>query len=208
MRAAAGAILLIAWTFTVAAADSAGPADAMARIEAQLVQSPIVRARFEQTRSMRVLKRPLLSRGRLTAVAGRGVLWQVREPHKATVLVTADAVLEWDDQGQPRRLEMAASPGFRALGDALLGVLTGDTGKLASLFELTPLPADPGWRLALAPKNPNLAAMISEIEIAGGQFVAKVVISEAGGDRTVITFGEVRTQPGVLDASEQAYFDH
>jgi Outer membrane lipoprotein carrier protein LolA-like len=208
MRAAAGAILLIAWTFPVAAAEGAGPADTLARIEAQLVQSPILRASFEQERRMRVLKRPLLSRGRLTAVAGRGVLWQVRAPHAATVLVSADAILEWDDQGPPRRMGMTASPVFGALGGALLDVLTGDPGQLATLFEVTPLPAKQGWRLALAPKDPNLAAMITGLEIAGGRFVEKVVISEAGGDRTVITFGDFRTEPGALEASEQAYFEH
>ena len=208
MKAAVGAILLIAWTFAVAAAESAGPAAAVARIEAQLVRSPILRASFEQERSMRVLKRPLLSRGRLTAVAGRGVLWQVREPHEVTVLVTAEAILEWDDQGPPRRMEMAASPVFGALGGALLDVLTGDPGKLGTLFELKPLPAEPGWRLALAPKDPSLAALISAIEIAGGRFVEEVVIREAGGDRTVITFSDFRTEPGVLEASERAYFEH
>jgi hypothetical protein len=207
MRAAAGAIMLIAWTFGVAAAGGAGPADALARIEAHLVRSPILRASFEQERSMRVLKRPLLSRGRLTAVADQGVLWQVREPHEVTVLVTAHAILEWDDHGSPRRM-MAASPVLGALGDALLGVLTGDTGKLGALFELSSLPAEQGWRLALAPKDPNLAPMITAIEIAGSQFVEEVVISEAGGDRTVIRFGDFRTGPGVLDASEQAYFEH
>jgi hypothetical protein len=208
MRAAAGAILLIAWTFAAAAADSPAPADALTRIEAQLVRSPILRASFTQERSMRVLKRPLVSRGRLIAVADQGVLWQVREPHAVTVLVTADAVVEWDDQGTARPMQMASSPVFRTLGDALLGVLTGDTGKLGTLFELSPLPADRGWRLELTPKDPGLAAMITAIEIAGGRFVEKVVIREASGDRTVITFGDFRTEPGVLDASEQAYFEH
>ncbi len=205
MRAAAAAILLIAWTFGTAAA---GSKDALARIAAQLEQSPILRASFEQERRMRVLKRPLLSRGRLTAVAGRGVLWQVREPHAATVLVTADAILEWDDNGPPRRLAMAANPVFGALGGALLGVLTGDMSELGTLFELSPLPVEQGWRLALAPKDANLAAMIAGIEIAGGRFVEEVVISEAGGDRTTIRFDDVRTEPATLEASEQAYFEH
>jgi hypothetical protein len=205
MRMAAGAILLIAWS---AAAAGAGPEEALARIEAQLVQSPILRASFEQERHMRVLKRPLVSRGSLTAVAGQGVLWQVREPHASAVLVTADAILEWNDQEPPRRLQMAASPAPGALGGALLGMLTGDIDQLETLFDLSPLPAGQGWRLALAPEGPSLAAMITGIEIAGGRFVEEVEIREADGDWTVIKLEDFRTEPDVLDASEQAYFEH
>jgi hypothetical protein len=205
MRAIAGAILLIASGWSAVAAER-GPAQELARIEAQLARHPILRAAFEQERTMRVLKRPLLSRGHVTAVAGRGVLWQVREPHQATVLMTGEEMVEWGEDGTPRRMGLGANPGLRTLAGALLGVLIGDTGELAELFELTSLPAERGWRLLLAPKDPDLAAMVTEVEIAGGQFVEEILIREAGGDRTAIAFEEFRTEPDVLEASEEAYF--
>jgi hypothetical protein len=195
-----GALLLIAWSGALAAADT------LARIEEQLVRAPVVRASFAQERTMRVLKRPLETGGRVTAVAGQGVLWQVLEPYESTMLVSAGAIVEWDGQGAPRRLEIAANPALRALADALLGLLTGDTGALVALFEPTPLQAEQGWRLALAPKDEALAALIERVEVAGGRFVEEAVISEAGGDRTAIAFDDFQTDPSTLDAAEQAYF--
>ncbi len=201
MRAAAFALLLVAWIGPLAAAEG------LAKIEAELVRAPVVRASFVQERTMRVLKRPLTTRGQVTAAAGAGVLWQVLEPYAATMLVSAGAILEWDGEGPPRRLELAASPALRALADALLGLLTGDAGALVALFEPTPLPAGPGWRVALVPKDEALAALIAKVEVKGGRFVEQAVISEAGGDRTAIAFADFRTEPETLDAAERAYFE-
>lgn len=198
---ALGVLLLVAWTGTLAAADALAP------IEAQLVRAAVVRASFVQERTMRVLKRPLATRGRVTALAGEGVLWQVSEPYQTTLLVSRGAILEWDGQGPSRRLEMAANPALRALADALLGALTGDTGALVALFEPTLLPAAAGWRLALVPKDEALATLVAKVEVAGGRFVEEAVISEAGGDRTTIAFADFRTEPGTLDAAERAYFE-
>jgi hypothetical protein len=194
-------LLLMVWSSTLAAANALAP------IEAELVRAPLVRASFIQERTMKVLKRPLATRGQVTAVAGRGVLWQVLKPYATTMLVSQDAILEWAGDGPPQRLEMAANPALRALADALLGLLTGDTGALVTLFEPIPLPAEQGWRLALVPKGQDLAALIDEVEVAGGRFVEEAVISEAGGDRTAITFDDFRTEPGTLDAAERAYFE-
>jgi hypothetical protein len=195
-------LLLALWSGTLAAADLLAP------IEARLVRAPIVRASFVQERTMQVLKRPLVTRGRLVAAAGQGVLWQVREPYKTTMLVRRRMNLEWAGDGPPQRLEMAANPALRALADALLGLLTGETGALVALFEPTALPsAGPGWRLALVPKGEDLAAMIERVEIAGERFVQQAVIDETGGDRMMIAFSDFRTEPGSLDATEQAYFE-
>jgi Outer membrane lipoprotein carrier protein LolA-like len=119
--------------------------------------------------------------------------------------MTGDEIVEWDD-GAPRRMNLAGIPVFRALADVLLRALNGDASEITRLFELTPVVSDRGWRLALTPKDQDLAEAIFELEIAGSRFVEEVVIREAGGDATRIRCGDFRTEPKVLDAAEKVYF--
>jgi hypothetical protein len=207
MKPFIGALMMLAFTATAAAAGSPAQSEAVAQISAQLVRAPVLRASFRQERKMQALSRPLVTLGRVVAVAGRGVLWQVTEPQAVSVLMSADGIVEWDDAGVPRQTALGASAIFRALAGVLVGALTGDAGGLAELFEPTPVQVPQGWRLVLRPKDQTLAQAIATIEIAGGRFVEEAVITEAGGDETVIRFGEFRLEPAVLDATEQAYFE-
>jgi hypothetical protein len=191
MRAAALALLMLAWS------DGLAAADALASIEVELVRAPIVRASFRQERTMRVLKRPLATRGQLTAVAGQGVLWRVLEPYEATVLVTAAAARDGGAPGAARARRRAAGPADRRSPRA----------RRAVRADTAAPPAAQGWRIVLTPKEEALAAFIAEVEVLGGRFVEQAMISEAGGDRTTIAFADFRTEPGTLDADERAYFE-
>ncbi|MGD1879203.1 MAG: outer membrane lipoprotein carrier protein LolA [Kiloniellaceae bacterium] len=172
----------------------------------QLQRSPVLRADFRQERFLKVLGRPLVSRGKLVFAAGDGVLWQVEDPHEVTYLIRPDAVIEWEGEGAPRRVGMSANPAFRLLTDMLLGALAGDSSVLQSAFEAEALPTDAGWRLRLHPKTGDLSVAVAVIEIAGGAFVEKVRVEEAAGDALDFSFSDFVTTPAELTAAEQAYF--
>lgn len=207
MKAVVIVLLMLGFAATpAAAAGSAAESAVVAEIGAQLIRAPVLRASFRQERKMRALSRPLVTLGRVVAVAGRGVLWQVTEPQAVSVLMSADGIVEWDEAGVKRQTGLGASATFRALAGVLVAALTGDAGGLAELFELTPMPVPQGWRLELRPKDQALTRAIAKVEIAGGQFVEEAVITEAGGDETFIRFGDFRLEPPGLDEMEQGYF--
>lgn len=206
MRLFAAVLLLLALAMSPADADDSDGAEAAARIAARMVHAPVLRADFHQERIMQALSRPLVTRGRIVAVAGSGVLWQVIQPQPATVLMSADGIVEWDEAGTPRRTGTEGIPVFRALADVLAGALSGDTSGLAALFEVEPADMGPEWRLILRPRDTGLARVISTVEIAGADFVEEAVIAEAGGDKTIIRFSGFTLEPAVLDDAEKRYF--
>jgi hypothetical protein len=177
-----------------------------AKMTEQLQRSPVLRADFRQERFLKMLGRPLVSRGKLVFVANEGVLWQVEDPHEVTFLIRADEIVEWDGENRPRRVDMSANPAFRLMTDMLLGALAGDPSVLQGNFEAEVLPADQGWHLKLTPRPGDLAEAVNGLEIAGGRFVEAVRIAEAKGDSLDFTFSGFESQPAELDASEQAYF--
>lgn len=201
------ACLLSIFLASAASAENLTTGEMLEQIGRQLVRSSVLRANFEQEREMRVLKRPLVTRGEITVVADQGLLWRLREPHELILVMTPQALVEWTEAGEPRQLEMAASPIYSALTDTLLGILTGDTAALSTLFEPQPVLSDGKWTVLLTPRDSNLSSFITEIEIAGDEFVRTAVITEPSGDRTVIKFTDYRTEPAVLDPSEQTYFE-
>ena len=136
MKGIVGLLVLVTCTVGVAAAEPAGPTEVVASIQSRLVRSPILRATFEQQRHMEVLARPLVTRGRLTVVADRGLLWQAIEPHEITILVTRNKITEWDDTSGPRHLDISAGSQYRVLADLLLGrpATNNSAGKYRSSF--------------------------------------------------------------------------
>ena len=179
----------------------------LARIEERLSDHPIVRADFTQERKMRVLKRPLLTTGKLTVSVNQGVLWQALTPQKATVLMTSNGISEWDSEGNPKSQEFSNNPTFQVLADTLLGVFSGDLRPLNDLFATEPNLGEGEWQLSLIPKAAPLLSFIEAIEVAGDQFVREAVIAEQSGDFTTIEFDNYQTQPATLTSEEARYFD-
>jgi hypothetical protein len=181
-------------------------ANTIADIHALLTRGEVICADFVQEKQLKALKRPLLSRGRLVFVAGKGVLWQVREPFAARFLVKSDELIKWDDAGAPQRLSLGQAPVFRALSEVFLAVFTAELKGLEDTFELTTSVARSRWRLTLTPRDPGFAGIIAALQVSGSDFVEELVIREGRGDRTRIRFSGVNTTSCQPSAAEKGYF--
>jgi hypothetical protein len=177
----------------------------LADISDQLVPTPVLRADFEQQRSLRLLNRPLVSEGQLLYVSGRGVLWEVTAPQPAAMVIAPGRMTEFiDGVGHP--LSLGQSPVFQNLIQVFLAALSGELENLAEVFEVTVEQKVPGWHVTLTPKAPNLADAITTIELEGSRFVTSIRILEASGDSTLVIFSDLRAHPQILDDREEAYF--
>jgi outer membrane lipoprotein-sorting protein len=179
-----------------------------AQMQDRLLRSPVLRADFHQERVLRILRRPLISSGRMVLSEGQGVLWRVEDPHRVTYLIRPAEVLEWEVGTGPRRVGMAAVPGFRLLTEMFLAALTGDLSGLEEAFDAETLPTESGWHVRLTPKAEALSQFISHLEMAGDRYVEAVRLAEAGGDAMNFTFSHFQTDPARLDAAEERYFAH
>lgn len=180
--------------------------DKLEDIRGFLARNSLICADFTQNKLLAALSRPLVSTGSLIFVAGNGVLWQVREPFPARVLVKSDILVRWDDDGKPHRVDLNQAPIFQAISRLFLAVFAGKIEGLQTPFEISTRVSGERWRMTLIPRDPRLAAIIKRVRAAGGKFVEEVTIDEGRGDRTAIQFSGFSGETCQLSTDEKRYF--
>ena len=180
--------------------------ESLSEIGRRLAKNSMICADFSQSKSLRALTRPLVSRGRLVFIAEKGVLWRIREPFPTQVLIKKDALISWNDEGKPQRLGFGQNPIFRSLSRVMLAVFSGEIDRLRETFEIESAVSKSSWRLMLTPLDKNFAATISRISASGGRFVDELRIEEGRGDQTVIKFSGMNTESCQIDGAEKNYF--
>ena len=163
-------------------------------------------ADFIQTKSLRALKRPLVSKGQVIYLAEKGILWQIREPFPTRLLVKRDALVKWNDAGEAQRLSFAQSPIFGALARIFTALFTGEVDPLRKFFQIDSDIGTSSWQLTLTPLDKDLARIIARVRARGGRFVNELRIKEGRGDQTLIKFSNMTAQSCQLDNSEKGYF--
>ncbi|HXV50086.1 MAG TPA: outer membrane lipoprotein carrier protein LolA [Candidatus Binatia bacterium] len=176
------------------------------KIQSMLVKPQTLCGRFDQSKQITGLKKPLVSNGRFCVVADKGVLWRTLEPVSTTVRLTSDEIVHLQGDRVTMRLGAKPEPAARMISDVLSGLLAGDFRKIEELFEVDGAVQDRSWKVTLRAREPNLAKAISTIALEGGAYVHNITISEAGGDRSRIVFSEIQTGDAAMSADEAALF--
>jgi hypothetical protein len=192
------AALCLAATSTACAA----PAP-IAKIEAMLARPGQMCGRFDQTKQLAGMKRPLASNGRFCVVAGKGVLWRTLKPFPNTLRLTRDEIVTYQGERVAMRLEARQEPTVRMINSVLFAMLGGDLKQLETLFEIDGS-IDTDWRVALKARQPGLAKAVGAISLDGATYVKNIHIVEASGDRTDIVFSDIKTGPAALLPEEAA----
>lgn len=180
----------------------------LSKISHLLAAHPKLCADFTQSKSLRVLTRPLVSNGRLVFLADKGILWRVRDPFPTQLLIKQDVLINWDDGGKAVRIGFDQSPVFGTLSRVFMAFFTGELTPLRDTFQINSHVNMPNWQVTLTPKDKAFAAIIAQVRADGGQFVDTLSIREGRGDQTTITFSNMTTQSCRLDDAEKAYFAH
>jgi hypothetical protein len=173
---------------------SGARAELLDELAAQAAAYPLVRAEFVQTKRMAAMKRPLLTRGRLTFLRGRGVLWQIEQPYRVTYVLGESRIVEIGEDGARRAREARDMPGLAQVGRIFQAMLGANTEALREHFELAARGEEKRegekdarrWTLELKPRQAPLAQFLDGLRLSGARFVEEIQIDEAGGDSTQI----------------------
>jgi hypothetical protein len=182
----------------------AGAAAPIAKIQSLLAKPAMLCGRFDQTKHLAGMKKPLASNGRFCVVAGKGVLWRTLKPFPNTLRLTRDEIVSFQGERVAMRLEAKQEPTVRMINSVLFSLLSGDLGQLETLFEVDGGVDGGTWNVALKARQPALAKAIGAIALDGGAYVKNIQIVEASGDKTFIVFSEIKTGEGVMTAEEAA----
>ena len=161
-------LLILLCLATAAAAHAAD--DLADRVIARLASYPVVRADFVQEKSLPSLTRPVVSTGRMVLSREQGLLWQVEQPVKLTVVYSTTG---------------AASGGAveAEMGRLVRAILAGDLRELRTSFTLEPQGELERWTIRLVPRAGELAQYLRIIELAGGAHLESIGIDETSGER-------------------------
>ena len=178
----------------------------VANIQAMLAKPPIMCGRFDQTKQLAGMKKPLASNGRFCVVAGKGVLWRTLQPFPSTLRLTRDEIVNYQGDRVAMRLDAKTEPTVRMINNVLFSLLSGDLGQLESLFEVDGTVDASSWNVALKARQAALEKAIGTIKLDGGAYVKNIVMSEAGGDKTSIVFSAIQTGETAMTKEEAALF--
>lgn len=178
----------------------------VAKIQAMLAKPQMLCGRFDQSKQLAGMKKPLLSNGRFCVAAGKGVLWRTLQPFPNTLRLTNDEIVHMQGERVAMRLDARQEPVVRMINNVLFALLAGDLGRLETLFEGEGHVNDKQWSATLKARDPGLAKVIADVSVEGGAFVKSIVIHEANGDRTGISFSAMQTGDSAMTAEEAVQF--
>jgi len=185
---------------------SAQAAAPIAKIQQMLAKPKVLCGRFDQSKQLTGLKKPLASNGRFCVVAGKGVLWRTLQPFPSTLRLTRDEIVNFQGERVALRLDAKQEPTVRMINSVLFAMLAGDLAQLDALFEVDGEAEGNRWHVALKAREAALAKAIGTIALEGDSYVKNIVINDAGGDRTSITFSAIQSGEGAMLPEEAALF--
>ena len=164
----------------------------------------MVRADFEQQKKLASLNKTFVSNGTLSFAKSNGVLWQIKRPVQADLIVTQKKLVQ-KTQRTYSQIQIDQSP-YSSVATLFLQLMSGDAKALAKNFNV--VSADyraTGWKIVLTPKSNLFKKLFVRIEAQGQQYVDKIVIQEQANNSTTILFRNQTTQ-SKLTAAEDALF--
>jgi len=176
------------------------------KIQSMLAKPKMLCGRFDQTKQLNGMKKPLLSNGRFCVINGKGVLWRTLQPFPNTLRLTRDEIVQFQGERLATRLDATQEPTVRMINSVLFSLLSGDLSKLQTLFEVEGNVDKNAWRVALKAREPALAKAIGDIALEGGAYVRNISINEASGDKTSIVFSAIQTGDAAMLPEEAALF--
>ena len=178
--------------------------DGLAIVHQRLKIAPVLKGEFEQIKTLKGFRNPLVSKGEFMVARGQGVWWHTQQPFESTLVVTPSRLVTRNADGSATNLmDAQAQPGLQQVNELIFSLLSADLDALAEKFTIAAQPAGAaGWTLLLTPRDANLAKFLARATLAGERDVQSVRIEEARGDFTQIRFShQVSTLGLTVDES-------
>ncbi|MDI9224132.1 outer membrane lipoprotein carrier protein LolA [Pantoea sp. EA-12] len=177
------------------------------QLQQRFASQPVIRANFEQVRTIAGMSQPLVSRGQLIIAQQQGLWWHQATPFAMT-LILDDKRMVQSMSGQPPQVITADSnPQMFQFNHLLRALFQADEKVLRENFDLDFHDrGNNSWQLSLTPKAAPLNKIFNRIDLQGAAFLNGITLDDKQGDKTVITLSDTRTEPQQLTDEERARF--
>ncbi len=144
-------------------------------------QSQPLIATFIQQRQLAILKRPLISRGKVIFSPEQGVVWQQMKPFSNTLILQSHGLTQIDSQGQTTIMPMQTNGGLSELMPKMMqAIFSGNLSQLQQEFQLFYVPSndEKKWQLGMIPKQGVISKAFTKIIINGQSNESTYVIEQ------------------------------
>lgn len=176
-------------------------------LQHRFASQPVVRADFNQLRTIKGMAQPLKSSGQLLIAQDKGLWWRQAKPFPLTLVLDEKRMVQVMNGQPPEIVTADSNPQMFQFNHLLRALFQADRQVLEQNFRLDfhDLGHD-HWRLVLTPTTSPLDKLFNNITLQGGAYLDSIQLNDRQRDRTDITLSNQRLTPTHLTDEEQQRF--
>lgn len=176
-------------------------------LQQRFTEQPLVRAHFEQTRTIKEMPQPLRSQGEMLIARDTGLLWDQTAPFPMRLMLDDSRMVQIINGQPPQTITADNNPQMFQFNHLLRALFQADRNVLEQNFRIDF--QDKGndrWTLKLTPVTTPLDKIFTSIDLGGKTYLESIRLNDKQGDRTDITLSNQRLTPATLTNDERQRF--
>lgn len=176
-------------------------------LQQRFTEQPVIRAHFDQTRTIKDLPQPLHSQGTMLIARDRGLLWDQTSPFPMQLLLDDKRMVQAVNGQPPQTITAENNPQMFQFNHLLRALFQADRAVLEQNFRVDFKDQGAGrWTLSLTPTTTPLDKIFATIDLAGKDYLQRIVLNDKQGDRTDIVLSQHQLTPAQLTDDERQRF--
>ncbi|EFD1633149.1 outer membrane lipoprotein carrier protein LolA [Escherichia coli] len=176
-------------------------------LQQRFTEQPVIRAHFDQTRTIKDLPQPLRSQGQMLIARDQGLLWYQTSPFPMQLLLDDKRMVQVINGQPPQIITAENNPQMFQFNHLLRALFQADRKVLEQNFRVEFADKGEGrWTLRLTPTTTPLDKIFNTIDLAGQTYLESIQLNDKQGDRTDIALTQHQLTPAQLTDDERQRF--
>ncbi|EFI7783933.1 outer membrane lipoprotein carrier protein LolA [Escherichia coli] len=176
-------------------------------LQQRFTEQPVIRAHFDQTRTIKDLPQPLRSQGQMLIARDQGLLWDQTSPFPMQLLLDDKRMVQVINGQPPQIITAENNPQMFQFNHLLRALFQADRKVLEQNFRVEFADKGEGrWTLRLTPTTTPLDKIFNAIDLAGQTYLESIQLNDKQGDRTDIALTQHQLTPAQLTDDERQRF--
>ena len=176
-------------------------------LQQRFTEQPVIRAHFDQTRTIKDLPQPLRSQGQMLIARDQGLLWDQTSPFPMQLLLDDKRMVQVINGQLPQIITAENNPQMFQFNYLLRALFQADRKVLEQNFRVEFADKGEGrWTLRLTPTTTPLDKIFNTMDLAGQTYLVSIQLNDKQGDRTDIALTQHQLTPAQLTDDERQRF--
>ena len=176
-------------------------------LQQRFTEQPVIRAHFDQTRTIKDLPQPLRSQGQMLIARDQGLLWDQTSPFPMQLLLDDKRMVQVINGQPPQIITAENNPQMFQFNHLLRALFQADRKVLEQNFRVEFADKGEGrWTLRLMPTTTPLDKIFNTIDLTGQTYLESIQLNDKQGDRTDIALTQHQLTPAQLTDDERQRF--